>query len=428
MRLFSIFTIFVPAILAGKTSPPPPKPFENFGNAQGLYHGEMTAAATHPPLFWNYYPTWKAEHGVSYTRSSPASWRGVADSSPLRGYHAGPKEDAADDGGNLGTESGGRRSDSGAVLDLSHRPRISHGPRRRRRRRHSAGKNSAKCRGLAIDCALQRNHICCLREEGGQQRRGTATVFQDPEFGIPLDRPPPSFATITDNRRPANAISARNDEKKKELAKRRWTVGSSLVPLIPYAPNYRCPVDCWVHHRHPCCTPVDRFAPIEPYVQPSLLENWVTTLFVAFGNDPAAYLLAKKAVLVGMFFLGLALWGWMGSSFGWLDGMANPFSSRIGAVDGVDDLANDVISAVDGQAWLNKLSAREAVRGEGSTINRFVCCFKEADEGDDSGRGIRCLKRTRKRRKGPDVQEMSVLDCVSKLAYEVTMNSTQNKS
>ena len=78
-------------------------------------------------------------------------------------------------------------------------------------------------------------------------------------------------------------------------------------------------MDCGLNHRHPCCTPVDRFAPFEPYVQPSLLENWVTTLFIAFGNDPAAYLIAKKAILVGMFLFALALWGWMGSSYGWLD-------------------------------------------------------------------------------------------------------------
>ena len=77
------------------------------------------------------------------------------------------------------------------------------------------------------------------------------------------------------------------------------------------------------------------------------------------------------------------------------------------------------------QTWLNELSAREAVRGRGSTINRFVCCL----DGEDGGRGIRCFQRPKKRRHGPDEKEMSVLDCVSKLAYEVTMNSTaQNKS
>ena len=50
-------------------------------------------------------------------------------------------------------------------------------------------------------------------------------------------------------------------------------------------------------------------------------------------------------------------------------------------------------------------------------------------DGEDGGRGIRCFQRPKKRRHGPDEKEMSVLDCVSKLAYEVTMNSTaQNKS
>lgn len=49
--------------------------------------------------------------------------------------------------------------------------------------------------------------------------------------------------------------------------------------------------------------------------------------------------------------------------------MHNPFFSRI---DGINDLTNDVISAVDGQAWLNELSSREAVKG-GTAINRSSC-------------------------------------------------------
>ena len=372
---------------------------------------EMTAAATnatYPPIFWNLYPNWNAEQGVSYARSNPASWRNVADSSPLRGYYAAPKQ------GSNGTAPEGQMRTSGDILDLSYRPRISHGPRRRR---HSISRrNSSKCRGLAINCALHRNHICCL--EGGGEGRWKA-VFQDPEFGIPLAQPPPSY----DNSRTTNAIGATTKNKdSKELTKRRWTIGSTLIPAIPYAPNYKCPVDCRSSPGHPCCAPVDRFAPIGPYVQPTLLENWVTTLFITFGNDPTVYLIAKKLILVGMFFFAFMLWGWLGRHFGWLE-IHNPFSSRI---DGINDLTNDVISAVDGQTWLNELSSREAVKGS-SAINRFVCCFKEEDAGGESDRGIRCFQRPPKKRRGHDHEEMSVLDCVSKLAYEVTMNATQNK-
>ena len=368
--------------------------------------------ATYPALFWNLHPNWNnTEQGISYARSNPASWRNLADSSPLRGYYAAPKEDI-----NRTVPVEHTRT-SNNILDLSYRPRISHGPRRRRR--HSiSGRNSSKCRGLAINCAWNRNHICCL--EGSAEGQGQA-IFQDPEFGIPLDQPPPSYnsrTTIT-----ANAIGETSrKEDNKELTKRRWTIGSTLIPAIPYAPNYKCPVDCRSSPGHPCCAPVDRFAPIGPYVQPTLLENWVTSLFIMFGNDPTVYLIAKKLILVAMFFFAFMLWGWLGRHFGWLE-IHNPFSARI---DGIDDLTNDVISAVDGQAWLNELSSREAVKG-GSAINRFVCCFKEEDAGGESDRGIRCFQRPPKKRRGHDHEEMSVLDCVSKLAYEVTMNATQNK-
>lgn len=44
---------------------------------------------------------------------------------------------------------------------------------------------------------------------------------------------------------------------------------------------------------HSCCQ-VDRFFPVGPYVQTSLLENWVSALFALFGNDHLVYLAAKK--------------------------------------------------------------------------------------------------------------------------------------
>ena len=162
-------------------------------------------------------------------RSNPASWRNLADSSSLRGYYAAPKEDSNQ------TAPEEQSRTSGDILDLSYRPRISHGPRRRRRQSIS-GRNLSKCRGLVINCAWHRNHICCL--EGGGEGRWKA-VFQDPEFGIPLDQLPPSYdnsrTTIT-----TNAISATaKNEDNKELTKRQWTIGSTLIPAIPYTPNYK---------------------------------------------------------------------------------------------------------------------------------------------------------------------------------------------
>ena len=73
--------LFFAASAAAKNSTPPPKPFEDFGNApqqrQATISGrrdsnsgrvEMTAAATNATL-WNSYPNWTAEQGLSYARS-----------------------------------------------------------------------------------------------------------------------------------------------------------------------------------------------------------------------------------------------------------------------------------------------------------------------------------------------------------------------
>ena len=51
-----------------------------------------------------------------------------------------------------------------------------------------------------------------------------------------------------------------------------------------------------------------------------------------------------------------------------------------------------------------------------------MCCFKEEEASGQSDRGIRCFQIPPKK-----PREISVLDCVSKLAYEGTINATQNQ-
>ncbi len=63
---------------------------------------------------------------------------------------------------------------------------------------------------------------------------------------------------------------------------------------------------------------IDRLFPIGPYVQPTLLENWVSAAFELFGGDPIVYLAAKKAMVLALLMLGMLAWGRLGQELGFV--------------------------------------------------------------------------------------------------------------
>ncbi len=132
----------------------PPMPFWQFNSLGRASAPTSSEPGQFPNLFWSYYGQ---EVGIrpsltygGYSRHSPDSWRGSYDSSHIRGViEVSPDDD----------------DDDFSILRLSSRPKISHGPRRR--------------------------------------KRWTQSSYIDPLFGIPLAHPPPSTQTR------ANTLSKR---------------------------------------------------------------------------------------------------------------------------------------------------------------------------------------------------------------------------
>jgi hypothetical protein len=414
LRLFLIFFAAAATAQATKVT----LPYDNFNrtfnsNTTGI--NVTNRNEDYPPLFWKLYSqrslaSAAASHSGGYARNSPGYWRGSPNSTPIRAYIS-PKED-------------NDKVKMMAIMDLSYKPRMSHGPRRRRS--NSRGKAvPLYCWRMLIDCKVMRGrHECCpviMPNTRRGKKSSVQPVFQDPEFGIPLAslshqsplRPEVQHRGSSGNMQQMYTVQGtRSQPADKVYSKRNWQ-----HDRFDHRQAFgRCSIDCRLFTRDPCCVAqfgpqVDRFLPVEPYVQSSILENWVTTLFVLFGTNPALYLFVKKVMLVATFALAFVLWGWIGQSFGYVE-IPEVFRS---ATD-VDELTDRVISAVDEKSWLNEISSRQA----GSAINKFVCCFR-GGETKRSGKQIRCYRQRPKERKGSE--PASALKCVSNLAYDVTVNT-----
>ncbi len=453
LGILTTFVLLSGRVAAGTTQEP--KPYDRFSHDREFGSVKNSSSTpvggAYPPLFWSLFSSVNGDRtptaSGAYTRHSPATWRNIADSSHVRGYYA-PKESELADGVKKVKQ----------IMNLGQRIKISQGPRRRRKRRSAF---APLCSEAAIDCGsvAMEDHVCCETARELSKRE----VFKDPEFGIPL-----AFATIRHlgssgskeqqeelepesealETRPTVQIHPSVSSASKIYSKRKWP------PHRPTVPQHRlqfprCPLDCRVFPRQPCCyrvdrPPVDRFVAIPPYVQPTLIENWVTNLFILFGQHPALFLIVKKVALLGLFFVALVLWGYLGQTLGFVS-MPTLYADRKDSV--VDSLTETVFSAVDGKAWLDELTRIEAGKGgkngsSVSAINRFVCCFAGSDsdsessgflpaaddaenevktrEAVDSGsekRMLRCYKRHKSRK------DESVAECVANLAYEVTIGT-----
>ena len=68
-------------------------------------------------------------------------------------------------------------------------------------------------------------------------------------------------------------------------------------------------------NHHPCCNQInaDRFFPIGPFVEPSLLENWMSALFEFAGKNPVTFTAIKTAVFFTTAAILTVLWGFLGT-------------------------------------------------------------------------------------------------------------------
>lgn len=450
------------AIAESKLSPPtpphhaqPPKVFFNFNKYDHRNVDETSLKDDNFTLFWSYYKDHNDERSPAsygaYSRDSPAAaWRAAPDSSPIRSFFHDGGNDA-----NNGTKEY-------TIMNLSYRPRISHGPRRRRKRTATTTTDVIEhfgdklhdfldiplfCWKVLINCRRFRTHVCCpvmpdyMKPPAPSRKRkrtrrealvSNAKVHTDPLFGIPLagiKRSDDSNNNI--HRQKIQMMKRRKSSAEVQTySRRQWR---------PTAPSLNsdgreCPVDCYWNPKHPCCE-VDRFFPVGPYVETSLLENWMSALFALFGNNPIAFVAFKKVAIVAGIAVGFLLWGWVGHKIGVIQLPEAVIADRKDG--GVFDLTSRVMLALDDDEWVKKLARIDRNAKYPAGINRFLCCFvtpKNAigstndqgnsldDDKEDAAGGLQCYQTEDSKTVG----FRSTLECVSDMAYEITLNRSKD--
>jgi hypothetical protein len=164
---------------------------------------------------------------------------------------------------------------------------------------------------------------------------------------------------------------------------------------------------CRDHPDNPCCSQynVDRFFPIGPYIQPSLLENWISALFEFSGQNPVAFTWIKTVTIFAFVATVTLLWGLLGQSLGVIKN--DEFAKKS------DD--SDIIFGIDGNNWLEQLESKQTQWKKAS--NNFFCCMDTNDH-------FKCLST--KNRKKLDKAQKSKLKCLTDLIYQVRLNSKEN--
>ena len=398
--------------------------------------GPETSKKSFNDLFWSYYKDGNSvetpsNHGGNYERDSPMAWRDGPNKSPLQivAYYVAKGNTTA----NSTTSDHPQRKKKTEILALNSRPRLSHGPRRRRNaeKRVSKGVQRLKeflntplyCWKILINCKRNRSHECCpvmpnfLRHKddrvdnvSGRRRKRSllrmAKAYLDPQFGIPIANP--------------NEI----DRMSVDLATPRADV---------YSPrSWDCSsVDCYSVDKdrgHPCC--VDRIFPIGPFVQTSLFENWTSALFEVFGNSPILFVLAKKFFIATLFVVGFAMWGFLGHQLGFvsmptLRSLSDPGPESDFPVERRDllDMTSKVILALDDGNWMEKLKLADATHN----FNRFLCCMSDPDEtrkAREMGKRLECYPTNAPK----SIKFNNALACVSELVYDVTLNKDKTEN
>ena len=413
LRVFILFALglkLISAKLIGESSheisPQPPEPFWDYLSM--TEDGPKTDTIFPASNFWQLYNNLDDKQSTNYggyERDVPKTWKDTPDSSNIHSVTY------------MVTNPEKHKNKSSKRLYLGSRPRMSHGPRKKR----SATKKDIEklidfkkklmniplyCWKVLINCKRYRAHVCCpimpdfLRFEEdiekdklASERRKRSIKYYDPLFGIPISRPSLSH----------------------QIQRRQWK---------PY-----CPVNCSINPTAPCCErdedQIDRIY-FEPFVQPTLIENWMSGLFEIFGNNPVAWIGAKIVLIISSFFaIGglLVLWTRLGQKVGMVPEQWPSF--RSGGGKDLLDLTSKVVLAVEDANWLEKLTEKVKQTDAFGKANRFICCM--VNSGTDEvvkervARSLKSLECYKTEVKG-SLNVKTALDCVSNLVYDVSIN------
>ena len=185
---------------------------------------------------------------------------------------------------------------------------------------------------------------------------------------------------------------------------------------------------CSTNPYHPCClvrsdNNIDRIFPIGEFVQPSLLENWVSVFFEYFGQNPIAFVLLQNFVLflvVGT--LALA-WGYLGQLLGIIPTLefARSRSNEGDSLELVESSSAKVnFSIHHSDDWLRKIEERITSDKIFSGTDQFLCCFVPNDSAllkDDESQKDGILQCVPKKKS----EKIDSSFCTSKLIYSISL-------
>ena len=154
----------------------------------------------------------------------------------------------------------------------------------------------------------------------------------------------------------------------------------------------------------PCCPDLQGVVSIGPFVQPSLLENWVTGVFQFAANNPIIFTFIKSLVLVGAFGVVALLWGFLGEGLGLIE------LPRARFYDASAEVEEErlVLEVLDGN-WLSTLENHVKARGDELTGPYYDCCVSEDI--------LECFPHRTKNIKTPPA-----FRCSSSYKYNISLN------
>ena len=154
----------------------------------------------------------------------------------------------------------------------------------------------------------------------------------------------------------------------------------------------------------PCCPDLQGVYSIGPFVQPSLLENWVTGVFQFAANNPVIFTFIKSLVLVGAFGVVALLWGSLGEGLGLIE------LPRARFYDASAEVEEErlVLEVLDGN-WLSTLEDHVRARGDPLVGPYYDCCVSEDT--------LECFPHRTK-----NIRTQPTFQCTSSYKYNISLN------
>ena len=161
----------------------------------------------------------------------------------------------------------------------------------------------------------------------------------------------------------------------------------------------------------PCCSSLSSVHSIGPFVQPSLVENWMTGIFEFAASNQVLVVAVKSAIHVGLLGLVMLFWGYMGEGMGVVE---LPRARFIKPVIELNEQEQILLDVVDGN-WLLTLENHIVGNKELNDTTNFICCvFKPDDKVNDV---LECFPSKSYKRHSPPK-----FKCNSGLRYDISLN------